>query len=382
MCSPSEVSHSVNMPVTQTPVSSSSSPIPHDRQVAADDRGLARRTDQHQRADPQGVRRPPGQQQHVTEDVADAEQRGDHRPRPRAVVVLGHQHRPDHEDRRQHHRVVDAEAAEVAEHPRAATAPRCQPSRSEVPNDVGAGRRPRPHRLDHAAGRSGTSSTTDTAKSPRRRATRSRSPGERDQDARRPPGRRRWPARRSGRAGRWRVAGCPGSTVVGSSPLNAGEKNASAAPNTAASTTRCGTWRVPVSSRTAAIVWRDQAYGVGGDQDPLAVPAVGPHARRHGQHHERQELRREVTATSPTPPPIDSTANGSATLATRSPRTDSTWLPKSSRYCGSSRSTAGTSDAHEASASRTDAGSRSPGTRAVDQPARLTRRRSAWAPSM
>ena len=46
-------------------------------------------------------------------------------------------------------------------------------------------------------------------------------------------------------------------------------------------------------------------------------------------------------ATSPTLPPIDSTANGSTIMMTRSPRTDSTWPANSRRYCGSSRSTAG-----------------------------------------
>ena len=46
-------------------------------------------------------------------------------------------------------------------------------------------------------------------------------------------------------------------------------------------------------------------------------------------------------ATSPTSPPTASTANGSTTIMTRSPRIESTWPVNSSRYCGSSRSTAG-----------------------------------------
>ncbi len=40
----------------------------------------------------------------------------------------------------------------------------------------------------------------------------------------------------------------------------------------------------------------------------------------------------EVSATSPTPPPTERTAKGRAMLVTRSPRIESTWLPKSSRY--------------------------------------------------
>ncbi len=50
----------------------------------------------------------------------------------------------------------------------------------------------------------------------------------------------------------------------------------------------------------------------------------------------------DTSATCVTPPPTESTANGSTTIVTRSPRMESTWLPNSSRYCGSSRSTAGT----------------------------------------
>ena len=119
MCSPSEVSHSVNMPVTQIPVSSSSPPIPHTGRWLPMIAAWQEAPTQHQRADPQGVPRPPAEEQHVTEDVAQAEQRGHERPRARAVVLLEHQHRPDHEDRRQHDRVVDAEAAQEAQHPRA-----------------------------------------------------------------------------------------------------------------------------------------------------------------------------------------------------------------------------------------------------------------------
>lgn len=49
----------------------------------------------------------------------------------------------------------------------------------------------------------------------------------------------------------------------------------------------------------------------------------------------------DTTATSPTWPPTANTANGNTTIITRSPRIESTWPLKSSRYCGSSRRTDG-----------------------------------------
>ena len=49
----------------------------------------------------------------------------------------------------------------------------------------------------------------------------------------------------------------------------------------------------------------------------------------------------DTMATPPTPPPVASTAKGRTTPVIRSPRIESTWPVKSRRYCGSSRSTAG-----------------------------------------
>ena len=72
-----------------------------------------------------------------------------------------------------------------------------------------------------------------------------------------------------------------------------------------------------------------------------AAPPLGPHGGRSRGGDRSLSATAEVSATSPTPPPTERTANGRAMLVTRSPRIDSTWLPNSSRYCGSSRSTAG-----------------------------------------
>ena len=150
-----------------------------------------------------------------------------------------HQHRPDHEDRRQHDRVVDAEAAEEAEHPRARAHLAPALAQRGAERRRGGGRVLLGERLGRRrAGRSGSSRTTehrerrgveDAARCPGRRRTRS--------GGRRRTGPTTLPSEnvrpRRALAG-WMLAGV---TVVGSRPLNAGAKNASAAPKTAASTT-------------------------------------------------------------------------------------------------------------------------------------------------
>ena len=139
------------------------------------------------------------------------------------------------------------------------------------------------------------------------------------------------------------LAGCrlAGVTVEGSRPLNAGAKNASAAPYTAASPTSAGTVAPPPSSRVAATSWqtsrtRSEAIRIFLRSSRSAQTPAGRASTTNGRN-----CAADTIATSATPPPIASTANGIATAVTRSPRIESTWLPKSRRYCGSSLSTAG-----------------------------------------
>ena len=139
-------------------------------------------------------------------------------------------------------------------------------------------------------------------------------------------------------------AGCrlTGLTVDGSSPVNAGAKNASAAPNTAASTASDVTEAVPASNRMAATSWlairtRSEVIRIRLRSSLSAQTPAGSASSTNGRN-----CAAETSATSATPPPVARTANGNATEVTRSPRIESTWLPKSRRYCGSSRSTAGT----------------------------------------
>jgi hypothetical protein len=137
---------------------------------------------------------------------------------------------------------------------------------------------------------------------------------------------------------------------------------------------------------------RDQPDGVRGDQDPLAVPPVGPDARRDREQHERQELgrrgERDVT---------DVTADGQhrerqghagdpvAEDAEHLAAEEQAVLRFITQHGREQTS-------HEASASRTDlplvagiprprqaASGRARPRQAV---ARFTRRSSAWAPSM
>src|SRR3954454_24082288 len=138
-------------------------------------------------------------------------------------------------------------------------------------------------------------------------------------------------------------AGCTltGLTVVGRSPLNAGAKKASAAPNTAASTTRWTVSAESVRSRVAASAWvtrrtASEAIRIRLRSSRSAQTPAGTASSTNGRN-----CAVETRATSLTPPPMERTANGSAIWGTLSPRMESTWLPKSSRYCGSSRSTAG-----------------------------------------
>jgi hypothetical protein len=139
------------------------------------------------------------------------------------------------------------------------------------------------------------------------------------------------------------LAGCrlTGVTVDGSSPLKAGAKNASAAPYTAARPTSAGTEAPPPSSSAAATSWqtrrtRSEAIRIFLRSSRSAHTPAGRASTTNGRN-----CAADTSATSATPPPTASTANGSATAVTRSPRIENTWLPNSRRYCGSSLSTVG-----------------------------------------
>ena len=99
---------------------------------------------------------------------------------------------------------------------------------------------------------------------------------------------------------------------------------------------------VPVSSSRPAVSWVTQpdqrrrrsgsACGRAGRPTPRPAAAA---PRTAGTARPTPAPRR------PTPPPTDEHGERQHDLVTRSPRIESTWLPNSSRYCGSSRSTAG-----------------------------------------
>src|SRR3954454_2268651 len=139
-------------------------------------------------------------------------------------------------------------------------------------------------------------------------------------------------------------AGCrfSGLTVEGSSPVNAGAKNASAAPYTAARSARCGTSARPLTSSRPAVSWvasrtRSEEIRMRFRSSLSAQTPAGNASSANGAN-----CAADTSATCATPPPTDNTAKGRTTLVTRSPRIERIWLPNSRRYCGSSRSTAGT----------------------------------------
>ena len=135
---------------------------------------------------------------------------------------------------------------------------------------------------------------------------------------------------------------CPGcETVWGSSPVNAGWKNASAvAVERRQHAERHGRRRARDEQRRAGRL-DDQPGEVRRDQHAAPVAAVRQHAADEREDQERDELRGTTRPTAPSPPPASSTANGSATSMTRSPMIDSTWPPNSRRNCGSTRRTSG-----------------------------------------
>ena len=93
----------------------------------------------------------------------------------------------------------------------------------------------------------------------------------------------------------WRSGG---STVCGTSPVDAGKKNANAAPPIAWSTTRCQISALPVSSRTAVAACDAAGHEVGGDHDEVARQPVGPDPADEQEddlrHHPRREHEPQV----------------------------------------------------------------------------------------